>query len=316
MDTKLKKQLDDFILILTKDLKKKYSKKQFNLSNKNFVNFTNYITKKLQPLHINYNIEYIYENLYKKLNSKNINRFNNIKTIINRVIYDKETQTSHKKNIQVLKKKLPKLKVYEQCDKVEYKTMDIIGKGSFGTVFSLRNHPDKIVKTIDITNYNISVEFDYNSLNMLVSEILIMDKLNNTDISPKLYDYFICSSEDKLILCLIQEKMDSSLRDWIQKGNTLNDSHKIQLIKKTKQLHKLGILHKDIHDGNILVNTIDNKVNLYLADFGISKTFENMINNLKKKDLDNIEELFYYKGYYLNKIIICFIIILNISIII
>ena len=262
MDTKLKNQLDDFILNLTKDLKKKYNKKQFNLSNKNFINFTDYITKKLQPVHINYNLEYIYENLYKKLSQKKINRFNNIKKIINRITNDKETQTSYKQKIQILKKKLPKLKVYEQCDKVEYKTMDIIGKGSFGTVFSLRNHPDKIVKTIDITNYNMSFEFDYNSLNMLISEILIMDKLNNTDISPKLYDYFICLSEDKLILCLIQQKMDSSLRNWIEKGNTLNNSHKIQLINKTKQLHKLGILHKDIHDDNILINTIDNKVNL------------------------------------------------------
>ena len=34
----------------------------------------------------------------------------------------------------------------------------------------------------------------------------------------------LCLSEDKLILCLIQQKMDSSLRNWIEKGNTLNNS--------------------------------------------------------------------------------------------
>ena len=71
--------------------------------------------------------------IYTKI--KSINRFNNIKKIINRITNDKETQTSYKQKIQILKK-LPKLKVYEQCDKAEYKTMDIIGKGSFGTVFS------------------------------------------------------------------------------------------------------------------------------------------------------------------------------------
>ena len=143
-----------------------------------------------------------------------------------------------------------------------------------------------------------------------------MEKLNNTNISPKLYDYFVCSSEHKLILSLVQEKMDSSLRNWINKGNTIDKSHKTQLIDKTKQLHKLGILHKDIHDDNVLVNIVDNKINLYLTDFGISKTFKDMINNFKKRDLNSIEDLFYSYRYYENQIIICFIILLNISIII
>lgn len=316
MDTKLKNQLDDSILNLTKDFKKKYNKKQFNLSNKNFNNFTNYITKKLQPVHINYNLKYIYENLYKKLNPKQLTRFQILKKIITRIFYNKQNTFSSKKKIQILKKKLPKLKVFEECNTVDYKPTDIIGRGSFGTVFSLKNHPNKVLKNIDITNYNISNSFGYDSLNMLVSEILIMEKLNNTNISPKLYDYFICSFQDKLILSIVQEKMDSSLRNWIQKGNTLNNLHKIQLINKTKQLHKLGILHKDIHDDNILVNIVDNKINLYLADFGISKTFKEFINNFKKKDLDNIEDLFYSIEYYYEQIIICFIVLLNISIII
>jgi tRNA A-37 threonylcarbamoyl transferase component Bud32 len=309
-------QLDKFIENLIKDLKYKYKKKQLNISNKSLENFNNYIKKKLSTQNFDNNLSYILDKLQNKLNNKQLERFKNIDKIITRINYFEYNKTPFKKIIQNLKNNLPKLKVYDNCSDIKYKKTDIIGQGVSGKVFLIDKYPDKILKNINITNYNIDEGFGFNTLNSLINEILIMEKLNDTNISPKLYEYFLCTDKNNLILSLVQEKMDMSLSNWLDNGNILNYSHKKQLIDKIQKLHNLDIAHKDIHSGNILIKKLDDSIDLYIADFGISKYFNNIIEDYKKYDINNINDLFYSIGNNNNKIIITLICLLNILVII
>jgi len=46
---------------------------------------------------------------------------------------------------------------------------------------------------------------------------------------------------------------------------------------KTNMLHKLGYLHNDLHSGNIILKFINKKfIDLYIIDYGLSKSINNM----------------------------------------
>lgn len=303
MDIKKNIKLDNFISKLLQINKQKQNNKPIILSKKNINSFLNYIKSKIHILNIKYNLElsYIFNFLYNKFTKKQLDKY----------------------NILIIKKQLPKIKVFKKYDNIPYKKLDIIGKGSEGIVFSIKNHPDKVIKTIDINHLGLDIIF---------SQILIMEKLNNTNISPKIYDYYLYLSENNISVNIVQEKMDLTLQDWLEKKNILTDIYKLQIIDKLKQLHKLNILHDDIQTKNILVKIDNNKIKFFIADFGKSKMIKNIftvnkeqeLNLLKKKlfnntnqnDLHNlkIKPSKYKKKYYYNKIIICFIILLDIDI--
>ena len=49
-------------------------------------------------------------------------------------------------------------------------------------------------------------------------------------------------------------------------------------------MHNVGVVYNDLHLNNILVEEVNGKAHLYIADFGLSKTKETLFDTIKKND--------------------------------
>ena len=64
-------------------------------------------------------------------------------------------------------------------------------------------------------------------------------------------------------------------------------------------MHELEIVHTDLHEENILVDTDENGYDFYIADFGLSKTKKDLFEIAKNGDLRNWKA--YINKYFLLK---------------
>jgi tRNA A-37 threonylcarbamoyl transferase component Bud32 len=167
-----------------------------------------------------------------------------------------------------------------------------LGEGDFGITYDVGNK--MVLKTIDISTFKINhIEDKYFNLQNIVDEINIMIKLNNSNISPNLIDTWMYYNSNKtLYICILMEYKGIALSTW-EKTNKLTKDDNQKLENKVSKLHDYGIIHKDLHKSNILVEEIDNNRDFYIADFGLSKTFKQIIEDFKVADykrysIDNI----------------------------
>ena len=178
-----------------------------------------------------------------------------------------------------------------------------LGSGDFGTTYDVGNK--MVLKTIDISTFKINqVEDKYFNLQNIVDEINIMIKLNNSNISPNLIDAWMYYNSNKtLYICILMEHKGIALSTW-EKTNKLTKDDTQKLEDKVSKLHDYGIIHKDLHKSNILVEEIDNNRDFYIADFGLSKTFKQIIENFKLEDYKrhSIDKK-YIETSYLNEIL-------------
>ena len=178
-----------------------------------------------------------------------------------------------------------------------------LGSGDFGTTYDVGNK--MVLKTIDISTFKINhTEDKYFNLQNIVDEINIMIKLNNSNISPNLIDAWMYYNSNKtLYICILMEHKGIALSTW-EKTNKLTKDDTQKLEDKVSKLHDYGIIHKDLHKSNILVEEIDNNRELYIADFGLSKTFKQIIENFKLEDYKrhSIDKK-YIETSYLNEIL-------------
>lgn len=265
------------------------------------------------------NVLYYLRDLVEKQNNVGKNKI--INRILNNLNIEKENNNNNdsilnsffnKKKIEYLQKKIPEMKYYESCDIEGYLKDEELGSGAFGEVYSIKNNPDIVVKTIDLTDYRMpSSESYYDTLDDIINEINILKTLKGTKIAPEYYESWICKKNNILYVYIAEERMNRSYGDWIKAGNTISDETFTILKNKLNKLHKLNIVHLDFHSGNIMLkikeengNTI---VDPYINDFGISKFSKNIIKEEKQRDLnaykrliDNFEK---YKTEFISLII-------------
>ena len=221
-----------------------------------------------------------------------------IKILTRLINYNKFSETfekdDDKSKIEYLQKKLPELKVYKDCNIKKYLTDTKLGSGAFGSVFSIKNNPDVVVKTIDLTEYAAPNKSDIygDSLEEIVNEINILKKLKGTKIAPEYYESWICKKNDILFIYIAEERMSMSYGDWLDDGNINNNDVLDKLKKKLDKLHEMGIVHLDFHTGNIMLKINEKKeIEPYINDFGISKFNNQLFDDRKKQDLNAYKRL-------------------------
>lgn len=181
----------------------------------------------------------------------------------------------------VYKKYLPKEQIF-------------LGEGAYGKVYKLNN------------NIAVKIEYLYNSYSLIqkLNEIKISKIAGKYNIGPKIYkNKIIFNNFNAHFYCLTYMEYIEGITFYKYKNspNKSNDIiNKVNTIIKTKKklLHKLGFMHNDLHNGNIIVNIKNNKIiYVYIIDFGQSKKINNMnnyyINNYKKYEIK--------LNYYINK---------------
>lgn len=150
---------------------------------------------------------------------------------------------------------------------------DIIGKGTYGIIvkaFDTRQKKYIALKIINDCDL-ISLEYEYNIYSYLIS--------HNIKCIPEIYDIVNIGKHKAISM----ELMDRSL-EWLFKNNknkmdlptVINIA--MQCINIMKELHDVGIIHRDIKPHNFMTSHI-NKDKLYLLDYGLSKKFRDQNNN-------------------------------------
>ena len=181
----------------------------------------------------------------------------------------------------------------------EYKIIKTLGKGVAGTVYEV----EKKGAAADDKKYAMKEQEIHESfrgrakdieLNKIGTEIEIGTLMASHDLSPEIYDSYLCESGDHTKVFIVMEIMNhGTLEEFSQKN--LLDAEFIQKIRdKVKKMHELQIFHTDLHAGNIFVHQKPGGVpEPYIGDFGTSEFFDGQMKFLTRRErelyfLDNL----------------------------
>ncbi|CAD8048998.1 unnamed protein product [Paramecium sonneborni] len=163
----------------------------------------------------------------------------------------------------------------KNIDHYSFHTQDVLGVGSFGTVFQgIDLKSNRIVALKMIAKDNLLN--DPKGQNGLMTEIKIMKKLNHKNI-VQLIDVL----ETPNNFYIIQEVCDDGdLSKFLKKNKQVNEKQAIMIIIDVLQgfyeLLKYGIIHRDLKPANILIHNNTHKI----ADFGFAKIVDNFNPNI------------------------------------
>ena len=148
-----------------------------------------------------------------------------------------------------------------------YEPGKILGRGSFGVVCTAL---DKVRnETIAIKRIRPFANDEWDARHTL-REIRLMKLLGRHPNIISLYELSIF--EDKSELYMMMELMDCDLHRIIQSKQPLNDMHykcfARQMLEGIKAMHKVGVFHRDLKPGNILVSK---DCQLRITDFGLAR---------------------------------------------
>ena len=149
-----------------------------------------------------------------------------------------------------------------------YSLTHVLGKGGFSTVFAGQRNADCLPVAIKLISKAKFVAMESQENRILPLEVVLMHRSANVPGVIKLIDFF----ELPNCFFLILERMDNGmdLFDYISEHGHLTENIAriffYQVLASVKGCHARGVLHRDIKDENLLVDT--KTLRLKLIDFG------------------------------------------------
>ncbi|EEP79507.1 hypothetical protein UREG_04353 [Uncinocarpus reesii 1704] len=153
----------------------------------------------------------------------------------------------------------------------------LIGEGSFGSVFlALHSVTGELmaVKQVELPSATKGTEFDNRKtsmVNALKHEIGLLQGLQH----PNIVQYLGTSTDDQYLNIFLEYVPGGSIATMLKQYNTFQEplirNFVRQILSGLSYLHSRDIIHRDIKGANVLV---DNKGQIKISDFGISKRVE------------------------------------------
>ncbi|GBC11698.2 kinase-like domain-containing protein [Rhizophagus irregularis DAOM 181602=DAOM 197198] len=164
----------------------------------------------------------------------------------------------------------------------EFKKIGEIGSGSFGKVIKANLDNTGLVALKIIINKNSDELDEVNK--ELIKELKL---LREVDYHPKINRCLGITKDSENYILVLEYANGGNLRKYLEKNFTsLKWEDKIQMAlditSGLKFLHSKGIIHRDLHSKNILVN--DKK--LLIADLGLSKKLAEATTHTKHNELE------------------------------
>lgn len=151
-----------------------------------------------------------------------------------------------------------------------YKINSIIGNGGFGRVYLGEHLTLEIPIAIKVIHQHIAQNQD--RLKRLDQEAKILSRLNSEYI-VKTMDFGLSP-----VAYLVMEYVSGSTLSSFLQDEQMSDSEGLeifeQLCKGLSEAHKIGLVHRDLKPGNILVSKRSNGLHCKILDFGIAKMVE------------------------------------------
>ncbi|CAG8705045.1 3042_t:CDS:10 [Gigaspora margarita] len=169
----------------------------------------------------------------------------------------------------------------EESDKddfIKWMKGDLIGKGSFGSVYlGLNSATGELmaVKQVELpTGTSAHEERKKSMVNALQREIALLKELQHENI----VQYLGSQHDDETLNIFLEYVPGGSVTTMLNNYGALEEPlvklFVRQILQGLKYLHGKDIIHRDIKGANILV---DNKGRIKISDFGISKKVEDQI---------------------------------------
>ena len=170
-----------------------------------------------------------------------------------------------------------------------YKIINKLGKGSFGSVYKVKNKITGEIRAMKIIKNTSINDNDGMANKKFLKEIQVLKELEHPNII-KIFEYYIDNRYHYIITELLT---GGELYETILKCQKFNEKKAAYIMKQIlsalNYLHSKGIVHRDIKPENILVQNDDKKnknyldeIHIKLIDFGASNFFkENEILTLK-----------------------------------
>ena len=205
---------------------------------------------------------------------------------------------------------------YNSRYKDDFIEIEKLGKGGFGSVFKSYNKLDQklyAVKKIPIKNLKEEKS------NFYLNEARFLSSLNHKNVVRYYTTWIEFYKEDNKIYPILYIQMELcsfSLNDYLENRNYSGylkenkdpniKSIFLQICKGIKYIHEQNIIHRDLNPKNIFLIYENNKFQIKIGDFGLSKLSEN--NENKYENIEPSLELTNYSYYpysYHNVYYIC-----------
>ncbi|RGB27768.1 kinase-like domain-containing protein [Rhizophagus diaphanus] len=166
----------------------------------------------------------------------------------------------------------------------EFKKIGKIGSGSFGNVIKANLENTGLVALKIIINKNSDELYEVNK--ELIKELKL---LREVDYHPKINRCLGITKDSENYILVLEYANGGNLRKYLNdlKENSISLKWKdkiqmaLDITSGLKFLHSKGIIHRDLHSKNILVND----KNLLIADLGLSKKLAEATTHTKHNDL-------------------------------
>ena len=181
----------------------------------------------------------------------------------------------------------------------EYKIIEMIGKGGFGSVYKVKlNDKYFAMKKTKLDDKQMKFIREHpNEIDKGINEIKIWKKFNHPNI-VKYYNSFIEKNDCYIIMELIEGISLGEYISHLKEKNTQINEEKIinitlDVVSVLRYMHKeVNIIYRDLNPNNIM---LDNQFNVKVIDFGLAidknekneKNEKNMNNSLINQSINN-----------------------------